>query len=248
MAMDVALPLATMMDLASSQDDVSSLASNVQAGVGTKSRMPHFQSEAEAITALTQRAVEQWSSQFGQPAYPWMALDFASANFTNPDNLLYASFDRVGSNANDVGVTNVQTSGVDEGDNLEISTDGYAFVFRDQVVRIIDVRNPSELREVARIETGYAGMLHLIGNQLIVISQGLASSLGSPAALSRSPFGMIPFESMVAQLQTNVTIYDVTAKNAPIETAAFRLEGTVAASRIVNEKLVFVQNGLPGIP
>ncbi len=251
MAADVSIPLATMVELASSQAAVGSLNANTQPGVGTELKITHFQTEADAITALTQRAVEQWSSQFGQPAYPWMAEDFASANFANianPDNVLYASFDRVSSGADGAGVTNVQTSNVDEGDNLEMSTDGYAFVFRDQVVRIIDVRNPSELKEVARIDTGYAGLLHLIGNQLIVISQGLGSTLGSPAAISSSRFGMIPFESRVAPLQTNVTIYDVTAKNAPIETAAFRMEGTVAASRIVNNKLVLVQNAIPGIP
>ncbi len=243
MAADVAIPLATMVELASSQAAVGSLTANA--------KVTRFHSEVDAITSLTQRAVERWSSQFGQPAYPWMAVDFASANFANfanPDNVLYASFDRVSSGADGVGVTNVQTSNVDEGDNLELSTDGYAFVFRDQVVRIIDVRNPSELKEVARIDTGYAGLLHLIGNQLIVISQGPRSPLGSPAALSRSTFGIVPFESGVAPLQTNVTIYDVTAKNAPIETAAFRLEGTVAASRIVNNKLVLVQNAMPGIP
>ncbi len=248
MAMDISIPLSTTVDLVSSQADVGSLNMNAQFGVGTEPNISHFQSEAEAISALTQLAAERWSSQFGQQNYPWKQLNFDLANVSNGDNFILAASDRVQDSIASTGITNVQTSGVDEGDNVEISSDGYAFVVRDQVVRIIDVRDPSDLKEVARIDTpGYSALLHLIGNKFIVISQGFASPLASPSSRSISPFGMIPIEGIAAQ-QTNVTIYDVTAKNTPKKTAGFNFEGAVAASRIVNNKLVLVQNSTLGLP
>lgn len=89
----------------------------------------HFQSESEAIATLSQMAVERWESQFGTQAYPsWereMALNLLSVDGTGSDRYDATSFVPGVVRGDELaGATNVQTVGIDEGNNAEISNDG----------------------------------------------------------------------------------------------------------------------------
>jgi hypothetical protein len=245
MASDLAIPMSRMIDVES----------QVSVGPSTRANAPlkatHFQSEAEAIAGLMEMAVEKWDGQFGREVYnPRMstwemggALQHVDFDISDP---VASLGDGLGVAIIGMGYTNVQTDGVDEGDDVEISSDGYAFVFRDQAIRIIDMRDPSDLKQVAQIDTaGYSAQFHLVGNKLIVISQGLGF-------FPEARYGGGFFDSSVlppnGALQTNVTMFDVADKSKPKLTANYNVEGTMSASRVEDNKLVLVLNAMPGLP
>ncbi|MCY2982729.1 MAG: beta-propeller domain-containing protein [Planctomycetota bacterium] len=192
------------------------------------SKLSHFQSEAEAIAALKQMALEQWNSP---PSY-----------FTLMDSQpLVLNLDRVGdavispAAAFSADSRNLQTAGVDEADNAVFSDDGYAFVFRDQTIRIIDINDPKNLKVVSRIELpGLTATMHLVGNKLVVVSHGYAAS--SVSSFSEPNF------------YTQLKFFDVSAKDAPANLGGFNIEGGVYVSRVVNGKLVLVQYTQQAIP
>lgn len=197
----------------------------------------HFQSESETIAKLTELAVNQWGTMFGKSYGMWnydrrvyeSAPDALSAGTILQANVLGFS---------GVGATNVQTSGIDESDNAEFSSDGFAFVFRDQVIRIIDINDPKNLKEVSRIELpGMTATMHLVGNKLVVLAQGYDAS----TATSQTP----PSDTYYF---THVKFFDVTNHAAPVSTGSISLEGYFATSRIVNGQLVLVQNTEGAVP
>ncbi len=236
MAVDVAAPLATTVehgDIAETVD-TSSL-SLLQAGAASK--INHFQSQAEATEALKQLAVEQWNEWFGkqmnQVSFYLEDRLSANSNFDMVNNSVVLQFPR-GAFSNDY-TGNVQTLGVDEADNAVFSNDGYVFIFRDQAIRIIDIRDPKNLKEVSRIELpGMTATMHLLGNRLVVVSHGYEAK--SVVSFSQPNF------------YTQVKFFDVADKDAPVNTGGFNMDGSVSVSRIVNGKLVLVQSTQDAIP
>ena len=199
----------------------------------------HFQSESEAIAKLTELAVNQWGTMFGQSYGLW---NYDRRAFEPaPVTLSYSADAIVQANVlgfSGVDATNVQTSGIDESDNAEFSSDGFAFVFRDQVIHVVDINDPKNLKEVSRIELpGLTATMHLVGNKLVVLSQGFEAS---PTTSQTQPSNTYYF--------THVKFFDVTNRAAPVSQGSISLEGYFATSRIVNGQLVLVQNTEGAIP
>ena len=199
------------------------------------SRISHFQSEAEAIAALKQMAVEQWNSQ---PDY-LMFMDRPLPLVVNLDRVGDSVVSRAAAFSADTSISaetrNLQTAGVDEADNAVFSDDGFVFVFRDQSIRIIDINDPKNLKEVSRVELpGLMATMHLVGNKLVVVSQGYATT--SVSSFSEPNF------------YTQLKFFDVSAKDAPSNLGGFNIEGGAYISRVVDGKLVLVQNTQQAIP
>ena len=193
------------------------------------SKISHFQSEAEAIAALKQMAVEQWNS----PPDHFMFMDSREPLVVNSNRFGDAVV--LQDAAFSVDTRNLQTAGVDEADNAVFSDDGFVFVFRDQAIRIIDINDPENLKEVSLIELpGLTANMHLVGNKLVVVSHGYAAS--SVSSFSEPNF------------YTQLKFFDVSAKNAPSNLGGFNIEGGVFVSRVVNGKLVLVQHTQQAIP
>ncbi len=220
MAVDVAAPWAATVDHCDIAETLgNSTPSLLQAG--DESKIRHFQSQAEAIESLKQMAVEHWNGWFGKPWQMYLEdrLSFQT-NLEFGGNLFASAVRNTG---------NVQTIGVDEADNAVFSNDGYVFVFRDRAIRIIDIRDPKNLKEVSRIDlTSTSASMHLVGNRLVVISQGYEAQ--TVASFSHP------------NVYTQVKFFDVAEKDAPVSTGGFNIDGTVNVARIANGKLVLVQH------
>ncbi len=221
MAVDMATPVA-----AEEFADTKSF-STLQAKDALK--ISRFQSEAEAIAALKQMAVEQWNS----PPDHFMFMDRQVPLVVNLNQVGDAVVSRTAAFSTET--SNWQTVGVDEADNAVFSDDGFVFVFRDQAIRIIDINDPKNLKEVSRIELpGLTANMHLVGNKLVVVSYGYAAS--SVSTFSEPHF------------YTQLKFFDVSAKDAPSNLGGYNIEGGVYVSRVVNGKLVLVQNTQQAIP
>jgi hypothetical protein len=224
MAIDLATPL---IDAADHCDMAEAEATNTLVEAAADSRISRFQSQAEAIESLKQMAVEQWSAMFGRQWDQYMLLNADLSATIVGDDFAMRTIAIPGLNvlATD---GNFQTAAVNEADNAVFSNDGYVFVFRDQAIRIIDIRDPKDLKEVSRIElTEVSAAMHLVGNKLVVISEGYEA----PSARSR----------FLPTTHTRLKFFDVSDREAPVNEGGFRIEGSVNISRIVDGKLVLVQ-------
>jgi len=131
-----------------------------------KAEALHFRSESDAVFKPNELAVNQWSSSFGQSFggimnYAWLSVESTQSQVlsSSSDRLSFYRATPLGFSGTDT--TNVQTSGINEADNAEFSSDGFAFVFRDQVIRIIDINDIKNLKEVSRIELpGMTATMH----------------------------------------------------------------------------------------
>ena len=248
MAVDMLAPMATYrfdasMDVTANHALALTSASTTAASTAdaSQSNALHFQSESEAVAKLKERAVKQWSSSFGKSsilmAYhqeiDFDSRDVASLRLASSDNYNYGAIPaHILASPN---YTNAQTVGVDESDIAAFSDDGYAFVFRDQLIRIIDINDPKNLKEVSRIELpGQSATMHLVGDKLVVISQGFD---WQTALDTSSPIQY-----------TQVRFFDVTERGAPVSTGSMKMEGSISASRVVNGQLVLFQSSRNALP
>lgn len=211
--------------------------SNMETGTPTRlqteaeSRIQRFQSQAEALDALKQMAITQWSDSFGMQ---WGASSF----HLDRESLLGIadiSLPIVGLvSATDI-VSNVQTTGVDEADDALFSNDGYVYVIRDQSIRVIDIRDPKDLKEVSRIPLqGTTAVMHLVGQKLIVASHGYQTQAATTF--------------LEPNFYTQIKVYDVSAKEAPVFSGGFNVDGSTFVSRVVDGKLILVQNTRDAVP
>ncbi len=250
MASDILAPMAicrfdasTAMDVTANHalavTSTSTTATNT--ADASESNELHFPTESDAVVKLKERAVKQWSSSFGKSSL-MMAYDLAidsdsrdvaSMRLASSDNFNYGVIPApVLASPN---YTNAQTIGVDESDIAAFSADGYAFVFRDQLIRIIDINDPKNLKEVSRIELpGQSATMHLVGDKLVVISQGFdwQTSLDSSSPLQ----------------YTQVRFFEVTDRGAPVSTGSMKMEGSISASRIANGQLLLFQSSRNALP
>jgi Beta propeller domain/Dockerin type I domain len=204
----------------------------------SESNALHFQTEADAVAKLTERAVKQWSSSFGKNSalinYDLaIGSDSTSMHLASAVNYNYGAIPApVPASPN---YTNAQSVGVDESDIAAFSDDGYVFVFRDQLIRIIDIKDPKNLKEVSRIELpGQSATMHLVGDKLVVISQGFDWQTALDPSSPRQ--------------YTEVKFFDVTDRGAPVITGTMKMEGSISASRVVNGQLVLFQSSRYALP
>ena len=88
---------------------------------------------------------------------------------------------------------------------------------------------------MSRIELpGMTATMYLAGDKLVVVAQGYQG------------------ESVLSFSQPNyftqVKLFDVSAKDAPVYTGGFKIDGATSVSRLVSGKLVLVQNTRDAIP
>jgi uncharacterized secreted protein with C-terminal beta-propeller domain len=182
-------------------------------------------SEAQAVERLSEMAVKRYAELFGQPTpgiISWYHPQRPSI-FPRESQAVLVSHD----------VTNNQQSGVDESDGFEISSDGYLFAVRGGTVFVMDTRDPTNLKEAGRYNLNVNGIqssaINLIGDRLVVVSQV------GPNAPNRN------------YSATVVSILDVSKRTTPKAVRSFEIEGYSLQSRIVDGKLILVQQeqGLP---
>lgn len=199
-----------------------------------------FESEQALKSFLIETAVSRWSGLFGQPAYPW---NYPVPYFGFDDALAVPEAD------GNFSQTNVQVSGVDEGDIVE--TDGnYLYVLSDNVFSIIDVQNPDSL-EVAWQTTwdgsSWPQEIYLDNDRLTVISSQANyyafDFVGPVEPAIDLAFAPPYFEPEPPQVIT--TVYDVSIPSDLVLLSETTVDGWLVASRSIDGTIYLtVQNGL----
>lgn len=151
--------------------------------------------------------------------------------------------------------TNVQVTGVDEGDIVE--TDGnYVYILSGNELVIIDVRDQAQPRIASRLELAantYGSEMYLDGDRVMVVS----SSWGQPDDIFFPPIigNPILIEPMFAssyyypQAQSiTATVIDVTDREAPSIVTSTEIDGSLTNSRVVDGTAYLVANNSPSFP
>ncbi len=142
----------------------------------------------------------------------------------------------------DYSQTNVQVAGVDEADIVK--TDGtYLYIVSSSRVRIVKAVPGSAMKEMATItntDTNFSpSVLYVSGNRLIVLGSNWRE--GGPIHIMGSERTMIypyPYSTGLTQ----VRIYNIADKTAPVLERKVSFEGSSVSSRMIGNKLYFVVN------
>lgn len=149
----------------------------------------------------------------------------------------------------DYSKTNVQVEGVDEGDIVK-SDGSYVYVLSqtDAKVRIVDVRDKTNLRVVATISSAdfTARELYIDGNTLALVGQvNFSYPYPMPMEKQAGDARMMIWPPMYSMQKTTVKLYDVSNHAAPKEMRTLSFEGNSISSRVVDGKLIAVLNSSP---
>ena len=142
--------------------------------------------------------------------------------------------------------TNIQVSGVDEGDLVK--TDGtYLYVASNNFVYIMKAYPVGEAEILAKIEINGTWNLDLYinGDNLIVLGNQQAWLYYGVARSSLDSASIMP--SYWYQPTTFVNVYDVSDRTAPKLERELEINGTLAGSRLIEDYLYVVVNK-PAIP
>lgn len=153
------------------------------------------------------------------------------------------------SGSDDYSRTNVQVEGVDEGDRVK--TDGsflYIVSRRDFKVRIVDIRDPKNMKAVSTIsfDSFVPNDLYIDGTKLAVT--GHVSTQYQPMPMMEDSFSakMMIYPPIWGGVQKSVVkIFDVTTKASPKEIRTVAFEGTTVSTRLVGGKMLLVLNSAP---
>ncbi|MBP9850393.1 MAG: beta-propeller domain-containing protein [Candidatus Peribacteraceae bacterium] len=151
--------------------------------------------------------------------------------------------------SDDYSKTNVQVEGVDEGDRVK--TDGsflYVVSRRDHKVRIVDVRDPKNMKVVSTIsfDTFMPNDLYIDGTKLAVTGQSTWANQPMPMMEDSASAKMMIYPPIWAGVQKSVVkIYDVTTKASPKEIRTVAFEGNTISTRLVGGKMLLVLNAGP---
>lgn len=188
-----------------------------------------FGSASEAQAALENYVDAYWADLFGRELnqelveeYGYFYLPIVDAVFRGGATWPVSQFSLLSGAVSDRagGLTNVQISGVDEGDLIEVVDGSYLYAttmlgydgFGNapmSKVEIIDIRDPSQMTVLASIEIrGHRPNIMVDGNRLVVVS----------------------FDGL--------QVFDVADKTQPRLLMDAQLEGIVSESRIVDGKLI----------
>lgn len=192
-----------------------------------------FQSESELLAFVRDQRSSATGSRAGG-AWGLFGMD-----------LMAAAPEATG--ANDAGAgysgTNIQEAGVDESDR--VLTDGnYLYVMCDGSVRIVRAAAGAELAEAASVAVDSANNeAYLVGRTLIV--------LGTPADSQVVPMDGSPRAELMIwppyylRSKVIVTSIDVTTPTAPRVLGRIELEGALATSRVIDDRLHLVLTYVP---
>ena len=192
---------------------------------------------------------------------------------SNPGGAAQPGYDSgSGASSGDFSSTNIQVSGVDEA-NVSLTDGSYIYTATDDELLVIDA-NLASLAVVSRTPVdGYGKVLYLHGNRVTVLSQvtefpnlvidpvavgsnptvtayaGLpqaAAPLGAPDVVSSSAFTpgiMLPWQP--PKQYVLVTVLDVADRSAPTVVEQTKVDGVLAASRSVGDKVYLVVENKP---
>ncbi len=151
----------------------------------------------------------------------------------------------VSAGSDDFSKTNVQVEGVDEGDRVK--TDGaYLYIVsrRDSKVRIVDVRDPQNMKVVSTTSfTGFIPQdLYISGNRLAVTGQVSVQNAPTPMMEDSMSGKMMIYPPIWFVQKAGVRIFDVSDKAHPKETRSLAFEGNTISSRLVGDKMLLVMS------
>lgn len=137
-----------------------------------------------------------------------------------------------------VSTTNTQVAGVDEADVFK--TDGdHLYISRGRSVRVLDAELASGLPEIGEIEfPGVVREMYLRERQLIVLSEEFR--FGTPHDVEIAIWPPLHYG-----VEVYVTQVDMSDPAAPAVVAEQMLEGNIASSRLVDDRLILVLTMLP---
>ena len=143
--------------------------------------------------------------------------------------------------------TNIQEPGVDEGD--KVKTDGtYLYIAGDNAVHIVRAVPTDSKNITSTIDVdGDVESIYLNDNKLIILYR-LDNGYGLSWSESYNCL-MVGFSYCTpAGAQLGIKIMDVSDPTSPVWVKEWVLDGWMASSRLVNEKLHIVQKFLPVLP
>jgi inhibitor of cysteine peptidase len=142
--------------------------------------------------------------------------------------------------------TNLQEEGVDEGD--VIKSDGtYFYIAKGTSLRIVKAAPTSDLAQVGQLDFDFVvSDLYLYGGKLIVIGQDWGSGGSDPYYPARPEIMIWPPYYLSAT--TFVTSVDITDPAAPAVAAQNELDGSLASSRLTNDRLILILTVQPELP
>ena len=154
-----------------------------------------------------------------------------------------------GGGSDDYSKTNIQVEGVDEGDRVK--TDGsflYVVSRRDNKVRIVDVRDPKNMKVVSTIsfDAFMPNDLYIDGTKLVVTGNSTWANQPMPMMEDSASTKMMISPPIWGGIQKSVVkIYDVTTKASPKEIRTLAFEGSAVSTRLVGGKMLLVLNSAP---
>lgn len=198
-----------------------------------------FGSEAELEQFLVDDALVRYQGLFGQPGWPnwWWGREGGPPVLGDGDTGAVPGHSE----------TNVQVSGVDEGDLVE--TDGdFLYVLSGQQLVIADALPAEEMAVSARVNfDGFPFAEYLMGDRLTVLSHEYVDGgmpwwgiPGGPMIDVASPFFF--------RTELVVTVFDVADRAAPTVVQETRLDATHVDSRAIGNLLYLVTSGGFGLP
>ena len=132
---------------------------------------------------------------------------------------------------NDYSTTNVQITGVDEGDIVK--TDGkYIYTVSGNDVVIVEVTSAENAKEVSRIKLDSAPSgIYINGDKILIYGQKYSYNIQEyKDILPRNRFSTYSY----------LKIYDMSDRNNPIEKKSYDLEGSLNSSRMIGEYVYFI--------
>ena len=218
-------------------------------GDPAESRLDLFESEGQFRERLIQIALERWGDTLGKTVtYPsWRHATYGGLE---GDPWLVA-FDSFGpemnggavpdtSSANSYSGTNNQVDGVEEGDLVK--TDGdYIYMITGGELVIVDTLPAVDIHVVSRTPVeGQPTELFLHGDRVAVASTEWGAypyeiGIGLAPAWDTGPMFMPPYRG-----QVTFSVFDVADRQAPGLVQETRLEGSLIATRAVDEQLFAV--------
>jgi hypothetical protein len=144
--------------------------------------------------------------------------------------------------------TTIQEEGVDEAD--VVKTDGeFLYVMSGRELRIVRATPPAELELLSTYELeGYGQDLYLVGDLAVALTSTGGGFYGGPIAVDvvDAAFQPMPVEPwFVPRPQSVVTILDVSDRAEPALVQRTALDGTIAASRMIDGVLRLVLANYP---
>jgi inhibitor of cysteine peptidase len=143
--------------------------------------------------------------------------------------------------------TNIQETGVDESD--VVKSDGtYFYIARENTLRIVGATPADAMTEVGRLELDvHVTEMYLRGSRLILLAQGYegyANGNGAPEPAAE----IMIWPPYYRASELTVIEVDISDPSAPAATREAELEGALASSRLVNDRLILVLTIVPDVP